>query len=132
MNDGDLSPFQIDTRLRRISGHQLGLVTVAQAGCGGVDKWALERRREAGALEPVFAGVMRLTAAPTTTEQRILGAGLAVPCSMTTGTSAGIVHQLPIGSSDHQPMVSVALERSARTAGVVTIRHRALCPASVG
>lgn len=57
-----LSAFEIDAILRRIARPQLGLVTVAEAADEGIDGCALARRRESGALVPVFAGVTRLGA----------------------------------------------------------------------
>ncbi len=117
------STFQIDRIIGRIAAAQLGLITVTQAAAGGVNKWALERRREAGLLAPVLADVMRLTALPATQEQRILAAGLAVPGAAIAGPSAAFVHQLPVRRRAAPPVVSVAASRSARTAGVATVRQ---------
>ncbi len=119
-----LTPFQIDATLRRLARPQLGLVTVRQAANAGIDRWALDRRREVGALVPIFAEVMRLSSAHVTPEQRILGAALAVPGSSVAGTSAAVVNGMPIGSVVGAPVVSTGRSRSARTAGIVTIRQQ--------
>jgi len=123
-----LTPFQIDAVLRRLAQPQLGLVTVTQAAQAGIARWALERRREVGSLLPVFAEVMRLGSAPVTAEQRILAAALAMPGSTVTATSAAIVHGLPVGSATGTPIISVSASRSARTAGIVTIRQQIALP----
>ena len=72
------STFDLDARLRKIAAKQLGLVTVSQAKQSGVDKHALARRRDAGALLAVFPEVMRLSAVDETPQQRALAASLAV------------------------------------------------------
>ncbi len=88
--------FQIDAVLRRLAHRQLGLVTVAQAEQAGLGRWVLERRREAGALAPMFADVMRLTSVPTTPQHRYLGAALAIPGDVVSATSAAVVHGMPV------------------------------------
>lgn len=128
MNETRATTFEIDRRLRRVALPQLGLVTVDQAARAGVDRWALMRRRREGALELVFSDVVRLTAWPSTIEQRILAAALAVPGSMIAAASAAIVHALPVGQGVDRPMVSATSSRSARTDGVLTIRHKFLLP----
>jgi hypothetical protein len=123
-----LTPFQIDAVLRRLARPQLGLVTVRQAAKQGIGRWALERRREVGSLETVFAGVMRLASAPISPQQRVLAAGLAVPGSTIAATSAGIAHGMPVGSPADEPIVAVVPSRSARTAGIITIRQQVALP----
>ncbi len=123
-----LTPFQIDAVLRRLARPQLGLVTVTQAAKEGIDRWALERRREVGSLEAVFADVMRLTSAPVSPEQRVLASALAVPGSTVAATSAGIAHGLPVGSMASEPIVALGPSRSARTTGVTTIRQQVALP----
>lgn len=125
---GTHSTLEIDAILRGIARPQLGLLTVAQAAAGGVDRFALERRRESGALEPVFADVMRLGAATRTSEQRILAASLAVSGSAIAATSAAVVHQMPVPRDREQPIVSVGASRSARAAGITTIRQSFVMP----
>jgi very-short-patch-repair endonuclease len=128
VNPSALSTFQIDTILRRIAEQQLGLVTVVEATAAGVDDCALARRRESGALVPMFAEVMRLGAAPPSPTQSVLAASLAVPGSMVGATSAAFVHQMPLRphDRDEQPVVVVEAHRSARTKGIVVVRtsHR--------
>ena len=85
---GTNSTSDIDAILRRLARPQLGLVSVTQATVAGIDKRALDRRRRSGALEPVFAEVMRLASAPRNDQQRVLAAGLAVPGSVIAATSA--------------------------------------------
>ncbi len=123
-----LTPFQIDAALRRLARPQLGLVTVTQAAKEGIGRWALERRREVGSLETVFAGVMRHTSTAATPEQRVLAAALAVPAATVAATSAGIVFGMPVGPTAGEPIVAVGPSRSARTAGVTTIRQQVALP----
>lgn len=126
------STFEIDAMLRSIASRQLGLITVAQADHAGIERTALARRREAEALVPVFAGVMRLGSAAPTASQRILAGALAVPGSVITATSAAVVHEMPaLPGQDSQhaaPVVSVSSNRSARTQGIVTIRQKLQLP----
>lgn len=122
------STFDIEAILRRIAQPQLGLVTVAEAAVAGADGCALARRRKSGALVPIFAKVMRLGSVAPSPAQRILAASLAVPGSTVGGTSAAIIHQMPVRAPgrDHQPSVVVEAQRSARTVGVNVLRssHR--------
>lgn len=120
---GRRSSADIDATLRLIARPQLGLVTVAHAALHGVDKFALERRRNTGALANVFPGVMRLTSVETSPEQTILAATLAVRGSTIAGTSAAVVHQWPVGPTNGRPMLSVGATTSARTPGIVAIRQ---------
>ncbi len=110
----------IDARLRDIGARQLGLVTVREAQAAGVDKHAMARRRESGALITVFAGVMRLGAAPESASQRILAASLAIPGSIISATSAAVVHAMPLPTtpSDQRPVVCVGRQQSARLHGI--------------
>jgi very-short-patch-repair endonuclease len=121
----NLSTFEIDAILQRIARPQLGLVTVAAAAAEGVDGRALARRRDSGALVPVFAKVMRLGAVDPSPAQRILAAALAVPGFMIGATSAAVIQQMPVGAVGHigeRPTVVVEAHRSARTAGVNVLR----------
>ncbi len=122
------TPFQIDAALRRLARPQLGLVTVTQAAKEGIGRWALERRREAGSLETVFAGVMRLTSMAASPEQRILAAALALPGSTVAATSAALADGMPVGSASGDPIVAVGPSRSARTAGFTTVRQKVALP----
>ncbi len=123
-----LSPFQIDAALRRLARPQLGLVTVKQAAHAGIDRWALDRRREAGLLVPMFSGVVRIASAPATSEQRVLAAALAVPGSTVAATSAGVALGLPVGSVADAPIVSTGTSRSGRITGIVAIRQSVTLP----
>ena len=122
------STFEIDAALRAIASQQLGLVTVAQADRAGIERTALARRRDVGALVQVFAGVMRLGSATPTASQRVLAGALAVPASVIAATSAALVHEMPSvpghGSQQAAPVVVVSAGRSPRTNGITTIRHR--------
>lgn len=122
------STFQIDAALRRLARPQLGLVTVQQAVRAGIDRSALDRRRTAGMLVPVFSGVTRLASAPATSAQRILGAALAVPASIVAATSAGVAHGMPIGSGPEAPIVTTDRSRSGRVDGVTIIRQHVALP----
>ena len=119
------STFDLDDRIRRIASAQLGLLTVDQAARCGVDKHALARRREAGALIPVFPGVMRLAPFDTTPLQRTLAASLAVPGSMIAATSAAIVHKMPVpaGVITGDAVLSVGPRRLVRINGITTVRQ---------
>lgn len=120
------SSADIDATLRRIAVPRLGLVTVADAARHGVDRFALERRRKAGALLPLFPGVMRLAAVEPSPEQTILAAALAVRGSTIAATSAAVVHQWPIGPIGPvagRPTLTVSPTTSARTPGVAVIRQ---------
>jgi hypothetical protein len=72
----------------------------------------------------LFAGVMRHTSIACTPQQRVLAAALAVPGSTIAATSAGIAHGMPVGSPADEPTVAVGPSRSARTAGITTIRQQ--------
>ncbi|MDP2290547.1 MAG: type IV toxin-antitoxin system AbiEi family antitoxin domain-containing protein [Actinomycetota bacterium] len=122
------STFQIDAILRSIARHQLGLVTVTQAIDMGVDRRALDRRRDSGALVTVFAGVLRLSGIDASPHQCVLAAGLAVPRSVISASCAGVVHQMPVGSGAITPIVAVDPDRSARTAGITVIRQSIALP----
>lgn len=125
---GTHSTSEIDDTLRRIARTQLGLVTAAQAGRHGVDKFALERRRNAGALITLFPGVMRLGAVEPSSEQSILAAALAVRGSTVAATAAAVVHQLPVGPAIARPTLSVSATTSGRTQGIVAIRQSFVMP----
>ncbi len=90
------STFDLDARIRKIANPQLGLLTVGQARTAGVDKDALSRRLDAGALAAVFRGVFRVTTVPTTPRQLALAGALAVPNSVLSAASAAVVHDLPL------------------------------------
>ena len=63
------STFDLDARIGRVAAKQLGLITVEQATKYGVDKHDLARRRDNGALVPVFREVMRLASFAVTLER---------------------------------------------------------------
>ncbi len=122
------STFEIDALLRCVARRQLGLVTVAQANRIGADKHALARRRDAGALVPVFTNVMRLASVATTPPQRALAAGLAIDGATIAGTSAAIVHQLPlparlVANPATEAVVTVGAQRIVRVDGIRAVRQ---------
>lgn len=121
------SPADIDATLRTIARAQLGLVTVAQAARRGVDRSALWRRQNAGALVAMYPGVLRLAAVGPSIAQTILAACLAVQASTIAATSAGVVHQMPVGAFT-TPVLSVPPTSSARTPGIVTVRNNVRLP----
>ena len=125
---GTHTSSEIDCILRGIARSQLGLVTVADATQNGVDKFALERRRNSGALVAVFPGVMRLGAVDASPEQCILAASLAVRGSTIAATSAAVVHQLPVRHASGRPIVSVGATTSGRSPGIVTPRQSFIMP----
>ncbi|MDO8363756.1 MAG: type IV toxin-antitoxin system AbiEi family antitoxin domain-containing protein [Actinomycetota bacterium] len=127
-NRTKLSTQHIDAALRQIALPQLGIVTLQQAARRGVDRFALARRRECGALVEVFPGVLRLASVGATAEQRILAAALAVPRSRIAATAAALVHQLPARVHHLPPTLTVEPGRSPRTPGIVTIRQRVELP----
>lgn len=120
--------FDIDANIRHIAASQLGLVTVAQAQKCGVSRNALARRREAGALVPVFREVMRLASVDATHSQRALAAALAVPGSVIAATSAAVVHQFPIPAKPKDVVLSVAAGRLVRVPGITVVRQSAGWP----
>lgn len=129
---GTISTFDIDAVLRRIASRQLGLVTANQATHAGVDRYALRRRREAGALVELHPGVLRLGSALPSPPQRILAASLSVPGSTIAATAAAVVHGLPVVSkkarSDGSPVLIVAPTSSVRRPGITCVRMAAPLP----
>lgn len=120
------STFDLDARIRRIAAKQLGLITVEQATTCGVDKHALARRRDAGALVPVFREVMRLAPFAGTPEQRALAAALVVPGSIVAATSAALVHEMPVPARllrTTNAVLSVVAVRHVRRAGITVVRQ---------
>ena len=126
---GRRSSATIDAVLRTIAGPQLGLVSVAQAAQHGVDRFALEHRRNTGALVPLFPGVMRLAVVEPSPEQTVLAATLAVRGSAIAATSAAVIHQWPVGPVAGRPVLSVGPTTSVRTPGIVAIRQSFRMPA---
>jgi hypothetical protein len=128
-NQGTLS---LDAALLRIAAHQLGLVTSQQAAAAGIDRSALARRRAAGLLVPVFAGVDRVRSADCDARQRCLAAALAVRDSSVGGPSAGLVHEFPLpqafAQTETAPLVCVGRSRRARVPGITVVRHSVLLP----
>ncbi len=118
--------FDIDARIRCIAATQLGLITPQQAASAGVDKHALARRRDAGALVGVFRHVMRLVPFEETPTQRALAACLAVPGATIAATSAAVIHQFPTsshGMSISDEVLSIATHRRISTPGIVVVRQ---------
>ncbi len=116
--------FTIDANLRRIAATQLGLISVDQAVACGIDKHAIARRRDTGALVPVFRHVLRLAPFPVTPPQRALAAALAVPGSLIAATSAATVHQLPAGrATSDDEVLSVHTNRSIEIRGLTVVRQ---------
>ena len=117
--------FVIDARLRSVAARQLGLITVDDAAQVGVDKQALARRRNAGALHAVFRHVMRLDAFPISVQQRALAAALAVPGTAVAGPSAACILGFPLpdrrGSTADEVLVSDA-NRACLVPGLTVIR----------
>ncbi len=128
------STFEIDALLRKVAKSQDGLVTVAQAERVGVDRHALLSRRDAGALVPMFAGVMRLAAAPPSSKRRILAAALAVPGSTIAGPSAAIVHDMPLPrrllAASRDVVLCVDASRRVRRSGIQVVRLDRALPSS--
>ena len=123
---GTISTFDIDAVLRQIASHQLGLVTASQAAEVGVDRFALRRRREAGALVELHPGVMRLGSALPSPPQRMLAASLSIPGSTIAATAAAVVHQLPVVSRNvrlaDSPVLTVPPTSSVRRPGITCVR----------
>ncbi len=119
-----LASSDIDARLRSIASQQLGLVTVADATQAGIDKHALARRRDSGALIPVFREVMRLDAVAESGAQRILGAALSVPGSIVASISAAVVHGMPLPTklTDARPVLCVGRQQIVRQRTIRTMR----------
>lgn len=118
--------FAIDAKIRRIATKQLGIITVDQAQRSGVNRNALARRRAAGALVPVFREVMRLAPFETTANQQALAGALAVPGSVIAGTSAAVIHGLPVPaveSPGRDVVLSVAAGRIVRVSGIPVVRQ---------
>jgi hypothetical protein len=126
------STFEIDAVLRVIASQQLGLITVAQANQHGVDKHALARRRRSGSLVTVFPEVMRLASCVPTPQQRVLAGSLAVPGSVIAGTSAAIVHEMPLPGAviKQDTILSVSKGRLVRISGITIVRQTAAPPRS--
>ncbi len=128
----NLSTFEIDARLRQTAIRQLGLLTVTQAHRAGVDRFAIDRRRRAGALVPVMGHVLRLASAPMSTQQRIFAGALAVPGGVVAASSAAVVHGFPVPSrfsGDRCPVVlSVGSTRSVLLSGVTAVRQKVPLP----
>lgn len=126
------STFDLDARIRAIARKQLGLITVHQAECSGIDKHALARRRDAGALVTLFPQVMRLAPFDATPVQRVLAASLAVPGSIIAATSAAIVHQLPLPLAvvSNHIALSVSKDRVVRIPGITAVRQSVAPPNS--
>ena len=120
------STFAIDAQIRCIAAKQLGVITVHQAQQCGVNRNALARRRDSGALIAVFREAMRLAPFATTPTQRILAASLVVPGSVIAATSAAIVHQMPVPAAratTDDVVLSVAANRIVRVPGITTVRQ---------
>ena len=118
--------FDIDARIRRVATAQLGLITYNQAADCGVDKHALSRRRNAGALVPVFRHVMRLEPYAATAPQHALAAALAVPGSIIAATSAALVHQFPVPTArmtTDNEVLSVLTNRQVGIPGITVVRQ---------
>lgn len=124
------STFSIDAQLRRISATQLGLITVEQARKFGVDRHALARRRESGALVRVFGDVMCMPQVASTPAQRVLAASLAVPGSTIAATSAAAVFDMPIppGQTGEKVVLSVGGSRIVRISGITVVRQTTTWP----
>jgi hypothetical protein len=120
------STFEIDALLRKLAKSQDGLITVAEAEKVGVDRHALLRRRDAGALVSMHAGVMRLATLPESPHRRILAAALAVPGSVIAGISAAIIHNMPLPrrmlTSSRGIVLCVDASRRVRRSGIEVVR----------
>ena len=119
--------FEIDATLRSLARKQLGLFTVHQAANAGVERTALARRRDCGALELVFPNVLRLTSTDRSPQQLALAAGLAIPCGAITGPSAAVVYSLPLprsfSSGPNDEVVAVARSRQTTIQGISVLRE---------
>ena len=127
------STFVIDAQIRHIAAKQLGVITVDQARQCGVDRNALARRRDSGALIVVFRKAMRLASLVTTPMQRVLAASLIVPESVVAATSAAIVHQMPVPAgrtTTDDVVLSVAADRLVRISGITGVRQTTPLPST--
>ena len=125
------STFAIDAQIRCIAAKQLGVITVNQAQQCGVNRNALARRRDSGALIAVFREAMRLAPFATTPMQRMLAASLVVPGSVIAATSAAIVHQMPVPvgrATTDDVVLSVAANHIVRVPGITTVRQTTSFP----
>lgn len=125
------SSFTIDAQIRAVAARQLGVITVEQAQRCGVDRRALSRRRNSGALVPVFREVMVLAPFAVTQSQRALAASLVVPGSVIAATSAALLHGLPVpggASTTDDVVLSVDAQRVVRIPGVTVVRHGSMLP----
>ena len=105
---------------------QFGVFTTAQALAAGVSHNALTERMNAGLISRVHQGVYRSNAVAPSRLQDLLAAGMAVPGSALCGTSAGQIHELPIGSgfSAAAPSLLVRYGRSHGYRGITVRRTR--------
>lgn len=126
---GRTSSSDIDALLHRIARRQHGLVTIRQLATAGIAESAMRRRCASGQWEMVVAGVCRTTATPSTVEQRLVAAGLALPHGTLIGPSSALVDGMPVGERGAgEPVVAVADGRSARTVGITVVRMSAELP----
>ena len=127
------STFAIDAQIRHIAAKQLGVITVDQARQCGVDRNALARRRDSGALIVVFREAMRLAPFATTPTQRVLAASLVVPGSVVAATSAAIVLRMPVPArrtNTDDVVLSVAADRLVRIPGITGVRQTTPLPST--
>ncbi len=126
------STFDLDARIRAIAAKQLGLITIDQARKRGVDRFALGRRRDAGALVSVFPGVVRLASFASPPAQHALAASLAVPGSIVAATSAAMVHQLPVsvGRDRADAIVTLSSDKRVRIPGITVVRQTTPLPST--
>jgi hypothetical protein len=114
--------------LARLAARQHGLVTLRQAGAGGLSYHHIRARLRAGTLLPVGRAVYRVAGAPRTWEQRALGACLAAgDGTVLCGRSAAGVWHLDL-PEPRQIEVASVLRRGWTTSSreVAVRRVRAL------
>jgi hypothetical protein len=94
-----LNTFDIERLLTRIARDQLGLITCKQAAARGLDHDLLDERARQKTLVRLHRGVYRSAAVPSSKEQSVLAAWLAVSKTSVAiaRVSAAYIHGLPIG-----------------------------------
>ncbi len=90
------STLEIEAKLARIAGNQLGLITTEGAESLGIDASLLESRARQQTLHRLFPSVYRVASMRPTPHQYILAGALAVKGSTITRRSAALIHGFPL------------------------------------
>ncbi len=117
------STLQIERELQRLATIQDGLFSTTQALTSGVGKDSLKSRVSNGLVERCFAGVYRLSSTPKTFEQVCVAACLATGGAL-AGTTAGLIHGLPIGRRPTAPEIVLPHGTQYRSTGIVVHQTR--------